>query len=152
MYQKFIVPIDHGNRNMKTRNQIFTSGYVESDCKPALGEYLFFNDHYYILSQQRIPYMKDKTADERFFILTLFAIAMEAKGNLFTPDTILPVRLPICRSVIPLRKESSPYITRCFPVSPMSMICSWRKETSTVSSKGKRQIIPRRSSIWYGQK
>lgn len=95
MYQKLIVPIDHGNRNMKTRDQIFTSGYVESDCKPALGEYLFFNDHYYILSQQRIPYMKDKTADERFFILTLFAIAMEAKGSLFTPDSILQVELPV---------------------------------------------------------
>ena len=37
MYQKIIVPIDHGNRNMKTEHKIFTSGFVEGDCRPALG-------------------------------------------------------------------------------------------------------------------
>ena len=26
MYQKIIVPIDHGNRNMKTEHKVFTSG------------------------------------------------------------------------------------------------------------------------------
>lgn len=95
MYQKLVVPIDHGNRNMKTENNIFTSGYVESDCKPALGEYLYYRGHYYTLSHQRIPYMRDKTADERFFILSLFAIAMEAKDRIITPDTILRVELPV---------------------------------------------------------
>ena len=40
MYQKIIVPIDHGNRNMKTEHKVFTSGFVEGDCRPALGEYL----------------------------------------------------------------------------------------------------------------
>ena len=37
MYQKIIVPIDHGNRNMKTEHKVFTSGFVEGDCRPALG-------------------------------------------------------------------------------------------------------------------
>lgn len=37
MYQRIIVPIDHGNRNMKTEHKIFTSGFVEGDCRPALG-------------------------------------------------------------------------------------------------------------------
>ena len=82
-----IVPIDHGNRNTKTEHEVFTSGYVESDCKPVMGDYLFYNGKYYILSKQRIPYMKGKTADDRFFILTLFAIAMEAKRSIITPDT-----------------------------------------------------------------
>lgn len=40
MYQKIIVLVDHGNRNMKTEHKIFTSGFVEGDCRPALGEYL----------------------------------------------------------------------------------------------------------------
>ena len=77
MYQKIIVPIDHGNRNMKTEHKVFTSGFVEGDCRPALGEYLCYNGRYYALAEQRIPYMRDKTVDDRFFILTLFAVAME---------------------------------------------------------------------------
>ncbi len=95
MYQNVIVPIDHGNRNMKTENNIFTSSYVVSDSKPALGEYLYYQGQYYILGNQRFPYMRDKTADERFFILTLFAIAMEAKGQMISPETILRVELPV---------------------------------------------------------
>lgn len=95
MYQNLIVPIDHGNRNMKTENNIFTSSYVVSDSKPALGEYLYYQGQYYILGNQRFPYMRDKTVDDRFFILTLFAIAMEAKQQMVTPDTILRVELPI---------------------------------------------------------
>ena len=56
MYQKIIVPIDHGNRNMKTEHKVFTSGFVEGDCRPALGEYLHYNGRYYALAEQRIPY------------------------------------------------------------------------------------------------
>ena len=79
MYQKLLVAMDHGNRNMKTENFVFTSGLVESDCRPALGDYLRYQDKFYSLSEQRIPYMRDKTTDERFFALTLFGIAMEAQ-------------------------------------------------------------------------
>ena len=39
-YQKITIPLDHGNRNMKTAEEVFTSGLVESDLKPVLGEYL----------------------------------------------------------------------------------------------------------------
>ncbi len=96
MYQKIIVPIDHGNRNMKTEHKIFTSGFVEGDCRPALGEYLHFNGRYYTLTEQRIPYIRDKTVDNRFFILTLFAVAMEAeKQMLNTKDMILQAVLPV---------------------------------------------------------
>ena len=50
MYQKIIVPIDHGNRNLKTEQHVFTSGILESDCKPVLGEFLQYNGRYYTLS------------------------------------------------------------------------------------------------------
>lgn len=53
MYQKIIVPIDHGNRNLKTEQHVFTSGILESDCKPVLGEFLQYNGRYYTLSEQR---------------------------------------------------------------------------------------------------
>ena len=96
MYQKLTVAMDHGNRNMKTENFIFTSGLVESDCRPALGDYLLYQDKFYSLSEQRIPYMRDKTADERFFALTLFGIAMEAQRQaLPMEDGCLQVELAV---------------------------------------------------------
>lgn len=96
MYQKMMIPIDHGNRNMKTEHFIFTSGLVESDSRPALGEYMHYNGRYYALTEQRIPYMRDKTVDERFFILTLFGIAMEAeKQALCQNDVVLQAELPV---------------------------------------------------------
>ena len=76
-YQKITIPLDHGNRNMKTAEEVFTSGFVESDLKPVLGEYLEYNGKYYSLTGERIPYMRDKTLDDRFFILTLFGIGKE---------------------------------------------------------------------------
>lgn len=96
MYQKIIVPIDHGNRNLKTEQHVFTSGILESDCKPVLGEFLQYNGRYYTLSEQRIPYMRDKSSDERFFILTLFGIVMEAEcQRINAENTILQVELPV---------------------------------------------------------
>lgn len=42
--------------------------------------------------------MRDKTLDDRFFILTLFAVAMEAeKQMLNAKDTLLQVALPVGR-------------------------------------------------------
>lgn len=76
-YQKITIPLDHGNRNMKTAEEVFTSGLAESDLKPVLGEYLQYNGKYYSLTGERIPYMRDKTLDDRFFILTLFGIGKE---------------------------------------------------------------------------
>lgn len=96
MYQKINVPIDHGNRNLKTEQHVFTSGILESDCKPVLGEFLQYNGRYYTLSEQRIPYMRDKSSDERFFILTLFGIVMEAEcQRINAENTILQVELPV---------------------------------------------------------
>lgn len=96
MYSNLIVPVDHGNRNIKTENFVFTSGLSESDTRPPFGEYLFYQNKFYTLTDQRIPYMRDKTADERFFILTLFAIAKEAKRReLVTGRDLLKVQLPV---------------------------------------------------------
>ena len=73
-----LIAIDHGNKQIKTTHRTFTSGLCESDTRPPFGkEVLYYNGKYYTLSDQRIPYMRDKTVDERYFILTLFAIAFE---------------------------------------------------------------------------
>lgn len=95
-----IISIDHGNKQIKTLNRTFTSGLYKSDSRPAFGEdVLYYNSKYYALSEERIPYMRDKTKDNRFFILTLFAVAyeIEAAGKYTDKGTIeikLNVGLP----------------------------------------------------------
>lgn len=99
MIKKLRVAVDHGNRNMKTCHFIFTTGLTEQDKKPARGEkYLKYQGKYYTLSEKRIPYQRDKTQDSRnrFWILTLFAIAMELEQkSQIQPEDVIQVELPI---------------------------------------------------------
>ena len=97
MIKKLRVAVDQGNRNMKTCNHVFTTGLTEMDKKPARGEvYLRYQDKYYTLSERRIPYQRDKTSDSRFFVLTLFAIAMELEDKTqIQPDDVIQIELPI---------------------------------------------------------
>ena len=49
-----------------------------------------------VLSENRIPYQRDKTQDDRFFILTLFAIVKELEENpQIQPEDVIQVDLPI---------------------------------------------------------
>lgn len=97
MIKTLTVPVDHGNRNMKTRNLIFTTGLNVLDRKPSRGEdYLKYEEKYYALSEKRIPYQRDKTKDSRFFILTLFAIAKELERKKeIQPEDVVQIQLPI---------------------------------------------------------
>lgn len=73
-----LIAIDHGNYAIKTPHFSFISGLSEHTVKPPLAdEVLEFGGSYWTLSGKRLPYMRDKTKDERFFILSLFAIARE---------------------------------------------------------------------------
>lgn len=94
-----LIAIDHGNKQIKTINcEPFTSGLLESDTQPFGKDVLMYRGKYYQITDQRIPYRKDKTEDERFFILSLFAIAGEIEQrNCFTPGVMridLAVGLP----------------------------------------------------------
>ena len=63
MIKKVRIAVDHGNRNMKTCSQVFTTGLTIQDKKPARGEkFLFYEGKYYVLSENRIPYQRDKNA------------------------------------------------------------------------------------------
>ena len=97
MIKKVRIAVDHGNRNMKTCSQVFTTGLTIQDKKPARGEkFLFYEGKYYVLSENRIPYQRDKTQDDRFFILTLFAIVKELEENSqIQPEDVIQVDLPI---------------------------------------------------------
>lgn len=91
-----LIAIDHGNRLIKTPNHApFTSGLQESDTPPFGGETLKYKGKYYTLSGKRIPYHRDKTEDERFFILSLFAIAYEIEAADAYSANLMPVQLAV---------------------------------------------------------
>ncbi len=73
-----IISVDTGNKKMKTENCEFNSGVEILNTLPGeLEEVIEYEGKYYVTTNRRISYMEDKTADERYFILTLFAIAKE---------------------------------------------------------------------------
>lgn len=73
-----LIAIDHGNFAIKTVNHCFVAGLAEHTVKPPLtDEVLEYGGKFWTLSGKRLNYMKDKTNDERYFILTLIAIAKE---------------------------------------------------------------------------
>lgn len=73
-----LLAVDHGNYAIKTPTFSFVSGLSEHTVRPPLSdELLEYDGRYWTLSGKRISYMRDKTQDDRFFILTLFAIAKE---------------------------------------------------------------------------
>lgn len=91
-----LISIDHGNKQIKTAHRTFVSGLRESDTRPPFGkEVLFYKGKYYMLTDQRIPYMRDKTVDERYFVLTLFAIAFELAGTDYHKDEVADVQLAV---------------------------------------------------------
>jgi plasmid segregation protein ParM len=91
-----LIAIDHGNSFTKTPHFQFCSGVSEHLVRPPLADEIIeyrevaceqaVNDKFtscsldgkfWTLSSSRIAYMRNKTADNRFFVLTLFAIAKE---------------------------------------------------------------------------
>lgn len=55
----------------------------------------WYRGKYYTLTDQRIPYRRDKTEDERFFILTLFAIAHEIEAMGQYSGSLMRVQLAV---------------------------------------------------------
>lgn len=94
-----LIAIDHGNKQIKlVRSEPYISGLSESEVRPFGADVLKYGDKYYQISDQRIPYRRDKTEDDRFFILTLFGIAKEIEAaGAYAPGIIrveLAVGLP----------------------------------------------------------
>ena len=97
---RIVISVDHGNSNIKTENHVFPASYVVSNHLPSLGaDILVYHEKEYTLSDKRMPQLTDKTVDERYFILTLFAIAKELSDrddyySGATVDVVLLVGLP----------------------------------------------------------
>ena len=91
-----LIAVDHGNKLLKIPNHApFTSGLQESDAPPFGGETLKYQGKYYTLSEKRIPYHRDKTEDDRFWVLTLFAIAYELQAAKMYSPNIMRVQLAV---------------------------------------------------------
>lgn len=77
-----LIAIDHGNYAVKTPHDSFVAGLSEHMVRPPMTEEILeYNDRYWTLSGQRLSYMRDKTRDDRYFILTLFAMAKEMERS-----------------------------------------------------------------------
>jgi len=75
---KIVIPIDHGNRLTKTLTHVFPSSFIESKFLPSIGgDVLSYENKTYTLVDQSLPVLNDKTENERYFILSLFAIGKE---------------------------------------------------------------------------
>lgn len=91
-----LIAIDHGNKQMKTIHcPPFVSGLAESITKPFGSDILEYQNKFYTLSNQRIPYKRDKTEDDRFFILTLFGIAEEILAGEGYGEEVMRISLAV---------------------------------------------------------
>jgi len=88
---KRVITIDHGNRLMKSEHHVFPSSFVESKHIPSIGgDVLSYGGKTYTLTDQNLPVFNDKTEDERYFILSLFAIGKELANDAETLRKLTP--------------------------------------------------------------
>ena len=105
-----LIAIDHGNYAIKTPNYTFVSGLAEHTVRPPLADELMeYAGRFWTLTSKRLSYMRDKTQDERYFILTLFAIAkeLEAAGH-YMPTCLLYTSLEQFH-IVCLQSEGIPF-------------------------------------------
>jgi plasmid segregation protein ParM len=75
---KKIISIDHGNKLIKTAHHVFPVGLVENKYLPSIcGDVLNYQGKTYTVADQNLPVLNDKTENDRYFILSLFAIGKE---------------------------------------------------------------------------
>ena len=75
-----IIGVDLGNKNTKTKRDVFVSGLKLYGVKPPFAtDVIKYDDRYFSLSDERINYTRKKIEDENFLILLLMAICREIK-------------------------------------------------------------------------
>lgn len=93
-----LLAIDHGNYSIKTGDDCFVAGLSEHATLPPLAyDIIEYKGCFWTLSGSRIPYMRDKTKDDRYFVLTLFAAARALnpkEGPSYYEEIDLAVGLP----------------------------------------------------------
>lgn len=94
-----VVPIDHGWANMKTEQDVFTSGVSEITTEPALfNDVLEYNNKYYKIGGKRLEVKEDKVHDDNYYLLTLAATAMTLERlHIRDAHVLWAVGLPLTR-------------------------------------------------------
>ena len=88
-----VVPIDHGWANMKTEQDVFTSGVSEITTEPALfNDVLEYNNKYYKIGGKRLEVKEDKVHDDNYYLLTLVATAMTLERLIFQKPYVYETR------------------------------------------------------------
>jgi plasmid segregation protein ParM len=111
------ISIDHGNRLIKTTNFAFSSSFIKSDHLPMLGNTTIkYEGNEYAFVNKLLPQLDNKTEDDRYFILTLFAIGQELvrdeeKFRIFhAPNEIINIKLLIGLPLENCRDLGSAYV------------------------------------------
>lgn len=97
MLPPVVIGIDTGNSCIKTANNVFVSGIVKNK-QPFIvqNNTLFYNGYYYQLSDKRLKYMIDKSINDDYFALSLFAIGKEFEARHIPIDQgVIEVKLGI---------------------------------------------------------
>ena len=135
-----IISVDHGNKSIKTPNALFTSGLISSEGLQGFKtDYICWNGRYYTLTEQRISYLRDKTEDERFYVLTLFAIAKELERRK-AAETLDPIDITLLIGLPPAHSTVALSSTFCGAVRPLT---SSTMENTTRSASAKSSAILR---------
>lgn len=94
-----VIGIDHGWSNMKTADQIFTTGVKEISTEPAFYDNVVeWNGSYYKVGGKRLEVRDTKVENDNFYLLTLASVAKELKKRGMTDSCILlAVGLPLTR-------------------------------------------------------
>ncbi len=98
MSDMHVIGIDHGNAGMKTRSYCFSSGIAEYEHEPFTAkDVLEYDGKYYVCGTGRQPYLRDKTVNNRYYLLTLAAIAkeMNARQIASPADICIAAGLPL---------------------------------------------------------
>ena len=78
--ERLIIGIDHGYASIKTANSVFASSVVAFGAQPPVQQGLLeYGGRFYVCGSGRQPLIKDKTANENYFLLTLAAMAKEVR-------------------------------------------------------------------------
>lgn len=97
--KNLVIAVDHGNSQCKTVHTVFPTGVVEISTEPAFKDNILeLDEKYYSLVPKRFELKADKTEDQKFYLLTLVAIAKEMKMQGITSANLyLAVGLPPAR-------------------------------------------------------
>lgn len=107
-----IVSVDTGNRLIKTPHFSFNAGIVRHGKRPPAikTDMLYFGGEYFTITEQRTPYLRDKTVDDTYYLLTLIAIGKELQrlypNKMLKVDEKVYLAVGLPPSHLPVYKDS----------------------------------------------